>query len=205
MESIIISASCVLLGLEVFLLWRYQRDELRSCRESYLTCLEEVARAAAITKRSCFASLDDLHNRLETLSSRTASAEQKSSDRGDLADLVGKERSQGAVPCCAGDASICTDDVSICTDDVSIEPVDVMPAPPASMEDSLQGQQTPAVQERESSIAQSDREPAKPARRSLKKKPLRREARKPIGSMLPMDGVVRYSRAAARPAMAVKV
>lgn len=185
MESIIISASCVLLGLEVFLLWRYQRDELRSCRESYLTCLEEVARAAEITKRSCLTSLDEIHNRLETLSSRLASAEQKSSARREPAEIDGQERSQGAGPCCAG--------------------VDVMPAPPASMEDSLQAQQTPAVQEQESSIAQSGREPAKPARRSLKKKPARREVRKPIGSMVPMDGVVRYSGAAARPAMAVKV
>ena len=41
----------MLLGLEVLLLWKYQRDELRRCRESYLTCLEEVAGAAQITKR----------------------------------------------------------------------------------------------------------------------------------------------------------
>jgi len=77
MESIIMSASCALLGLEVLLLWKYQRDELRRCREIYLTCLEEVARTAQITKRTCFTSLDELSNRLEMLPSRTASAERR--------------------------------------------------------------------------------------------------------------------------------
>ena len=191
MESIIISASCVLLGLEVFLLWRYQRDELRRCRESYLTCLEEVARAAEITKRSCFTSLDEFHNRLETLSSRTAPAELRSSDGVEPAKLDGKEPSQGTV--------------SGCADDASVEQAEVMAAPLARQAESPQVQQTSVVEEKASSILPSEREPAKPARRSIKKKPARREVRKPIGSVLAMDGVVRYSRAAARPAMAVKV
>lgn len=169
MESIIMSASCALLGLEVLLLWKYQRDELRRCREGYLTCLEEVARTAEITKRSCFTN----YNPLEALPSRTRSAELKS---------------------CDGDASICTDDASI-------ERPEVMAAPLASQAESLQARQASVAQEKASSITPSEREPAKPARRSIKKKPARREARKPL---LPMNGVG-YSASAAKSTMAVKL
>jgi len=211
MESIIMSASCALLGLEVLLLWKYQRDELRRCREIYLTCLEEVARTAQITKRTCFTSLDEISNRLEMLPSRTASAELKSCGGVEPAKLDGKEPSQGAISVCANDASIRaddvsirTDDVSIRTDDVSVEQPEVMAAPLASQAKSLRDQQSSAAPVKASLISPSEREPAKPARRKVKKKTPRREARKPLLPILPMNGVG-YGASAAKSTMAVKL
>ena len=204
MESIIMSASCALLGLEVLLLWKYQRDELRRCREIYLTCLEEVARTAQITKRTCFTSLDELSNRLEMLPSRTASAELKSCGGVEPAKLDGKEPSQGAISVCANDASIRADDVSIRTDDVSVEQPEVMAAPLASQAKSLRDQQSSAAPVKASLISPSEREPAKPARRKVKKKTPRREAGKPLLPILPVNGVG-YSASAAKSTMAVKL
>ena len=197
MESIIMSASCALLGLEVLLLWKYQRDELRRCREIYLTCLEEVARTAQITKRTCFTSLDELSNRLEMLPSRTASAELKSCGGVEPAKLDGKEPSQGAI-------SVCADDASIRADDVSVEQPEVMAAPLASQAKSLRDQQSSAAPVKASLISPSEREPAKPARRKVKKKTPRREGRKPLLPILPMNGVG-YSASAAKSTMAVKL
>jgi hypothetical protein len=204
MESIIMSASCALLGLEVLLLWKYQRDELRRCREIYLTCLEEVARTAQITKRTCFTSLDEISNRLEMLPSRTASAELKSCGGVEPAKLDGKEPSQGAISVCADDVSIRTDDVSSCSDDVSVAQPEVMAAPLASQAKSLQDQQSSAAPVKASLISPSEREPAKPARRKVKKKTPRREARKPLLPILPMNGVG-YGASAAKSTMAVKL
>ena len=197
MESIIMSVSCVLLGLEVLLLWKYQRDELRRCRESYLTCLEEVAGAAQITKRSCFTSLEELYHRLERLPSRTASAEQKSCAGVEPAKLAGKKPTKDTVPSY-------TDGAAIRTDNVSIEQPEVMAVPPAGQAESPQDQQTSVVAVKASSISPSEGEPAKPARRRVKKKTPRREARKPLLPLLPMNGV-HYSAAAAKSTMAVKL
>ena len=204
MESIIMSVSCVLLGLEVLLLWKYQRDELRRCRESYLAGLEEVAGAAEITKRTCFASLDELYNRLEVMPSRSRSAELKSCDGVEPANLDGKEPSQGRVSGCSDGASICTDDASSCTDDISAEQPEVMAAALTSEAESLQDQQISAVEVKASLISPSGREPAKPARRKAKKKAPRREAPKPLLPILPINGV-RYSPSAAKSTMAVKL
>ena len=193
MESVMISASCLLLGLEVLLLWKYQRDELRNCRDGYLTRLEEVARAAEIIRRTCFTSLDELHKRFETLQtapSRIASAEVKSDDGVEPADLVGQERSHGAAAGCAGEASI--------------EPAKDLAAPLTTQSEPIQDRQTSAAEEKASSISQSDREPAKPARRLAKKKPARREARKPIMPVVPVNGIG-YGASAAKSAMAVKL
>ena len=204
MESIIMSVSCVLLGLEVLLLWKYQRDELRRCRESYLTCLEEVAGAAQITKRSWITSLEELYNRLQLLPSRTASAEQKSCAGVEPAKLAGKKPTQGTVSSCADGASVRADDVSSCTDDVSIDLPEVMAVPLASHAKSLQDQQTSVVEVKSSSISPSEGEPAKPARRRVKKKTPRREARKPLLPIVPMNGV-HYSASAAKSTMAAKL
>jgi hypothetical protein len=106
MDTIILSLSSLLLTSALCWSWKQRRNGARKYRDAYVSRLDEVARGAELTQRACFTSLDNLHGRLESLQSRTATAEQRLGSFVEAPQLERKEHFQAAALLLAGGSPV---------------------------------------------------------------------------------------------------
>jgi hypothetical protein len=176
MEIVVLLAACLVLGIKVLLLRKSQRDELRCYQEKYLTGLSEALRAAEAIKNDCLAVHSELQNRHKVkpqgrgprAAERYPGARRTTTNGRGINGATRRANRAGAKV------------------DTKATPEDVI-RQPAVVEYLPHDAGAPAADD---SVWMGDvRSPAKPARRSKKKKIIRREARRPSELIMPMNGV----------------